>query len=626
MIRLTDISQKFKGKDIFSFLNWNIKKNKKYGLVGPNGTGKTTLLEIVSGLLEADSGSVDIPRNIVIGYLTQELNYELKERTVVEEALEGLSENFKSMEIDNLRYKAEKILMGLGFSIHQFNEPATTLSGGWKMRIELAKILLKVPNLLLLDEPTNHLDIQSIEWIEDYLNNFSGTIVIVSHDKYLLDRMVNTIAELENGVIREFAGNYSKYLSEKENIKQIQLSTFKNQQKKIQQTERFIERFRYKNTKAKQVQSRIKMLEKMEIIEEPDSGAKSIKLKFPEAPRSGKVVYELSKFSKNYNMENGEVNVVFQDSGPLKIERGDRVALAGRNGEGKTTLAKIVVGAVEFNGESKLGHNVELAYYAQNQTETLNLEKNVYDELRSVALELNETQIRSILGSFLFNEGDLEKKVKVLSGGEKSRVTLSKMLVSPSNFLILDEPTNHLDIQSKEVLLEALKSYSGTFLIISHDRYFIDQLVNKVWYVENTEVHMHLGNYSGFIEKYRNRLIKNDEKHSPEDQTLEPVVNNKTKEAEDRNKLYRELKEKGIENMENWKDLSKNQLAKAVKNLEKTIEDYESKKEEIEKLLSDPEFFKKEDEAVQKTKDLDILNQNLKVMYERWDEINEYLE
>lgn len=625
MINLTNISQSFRGKKIFDDLHWAIKKNKKYGLVGPNGTGKTTLLDVVNGSLCPEKGTVNIPKSLVVGYLPQELNYKLEEKTAVDETVKVLKGDLNSGEVlESYKYKAEKILMGLGFSVSMLNEKAENLSGGWKMRIELAKILLKEPGLLLLDEPTNHLDIESIEWLEDYLNSFSGTVVIVSHDKYLLDRMVNTVAELHKGKITEFAGNYSNYLIEKENIKEIQLSTYKNQQKKIEQTERFIERFRYKNTKATQVQSRVKMLEKMDTVEQPEQELKSINLKFPEAQRSGKIVYEISKFSKEYNSEIGR-KVVFEKSGPLKIERGDKIALAGKNGEGKTTLAKIINELEEFEGEHKLGYNVELSYYAQNQTDTLNLENNVYDELLSTAPSMSETEVRSILGSFLFNSEDLEKKVKVLSGGEKSRVALSKMLVSPSNFLILDEPTNHLDIQSKEVLLNALNNYTGSFIVISHDRYFIDQLVNKVWYVENKDVRTHIGNYSEFIKKYKseNKASETDSKNN-EEKTKKPVSKKKIN-AEERNRLYRELKEKGLENMINWKDLSENQLSKALKDLEEKIFRMESEKENLVKLFEEPGFFDDEDFAAQKNNDFNDLNEKLKVMYERWDEVSEYL-
>jgi len=626
MITISGLNHSFKGRKIFDGLDWSIKKNKKYGLVGPNGTGKTTLLEAVSGLLETESGSVAVPKKIVIGYLSQDLKFDQTKRTIVEEALSALtgSSAIDEYEVDRVKFQAEKILMGLGFEKKQLEEKTSTLSGGWKMRIELAKLLLKEPNLLLLDEPTNHLDIQSIEWIEQYLNNFNGTVVLVSHDKYLLDRMIDTVAELENGRIKEYKGNYSHYIVEKEEQKQIQLSTFKNQQKKIQETERFIERFRAKNTKATQVQSRVKMLEKMEVIEAPDSNNKKIKLKFPEAPRSGRVVYEISDFSKEYKTTENNINVVFENAGPLRIERGDKIALAGKNGEGKTTLAKMIVGIEKFSGESTLGHNVELAYYAQSQTDNLNLENTLYSEFVTVSPHYSDTQIRSILGSILFNEDDLEKKVKVLSGGEKSRLSLSKMLVSPSNFLLLDEPTNHLDIQSREILLEALKNYSGTFLVISHDRYFIDQLVNKVWYVEDGQVETYLGNYSEFINKLNGKGEVQVDDIVNEIKEVK-VKENKKEKAEQRNRLYRELQEKGIENMENWNQLTENQLRNALRELEKRIAVSEISKSNIEKQLQDPELFKDQDEAVLKTKDFDELNSNLILMYKRWDELTEYL-
>ncbi len=309
----------------------------------------------------------------------------------------------------------------------------------------------------------------------------------------------------------------------------------------------------------------------------------------------------------------------------MKIERGDRIALAGKNGEGKSTLSKIIVGIEDYIGEDSLGHNVEFSYYAQNQTETLNLENNLYDEFKTSSPMMNETQARSILGSFLFKEEDLGKKVKVLSGGEKSRLALSKMLVAPTNFLILDEPTNHLDIQSKEVLLDALKNYSGTFLIISHDRYFIDQLVNKVWYVENKNIHTHLGNYSEFIDKYKSLLTNTTENNYFNKNNKKGTNKNKKIEAEQRNQLYRELKEKGIEHMQNWKDLTRNQLNNALIDLEQRIVESERNKDELERQMGNPEIFKEKDKLKKNTNELKIISDNLKVMYERWNELGEYL-
>ena len=374
--------------------------------------------------------------------LAEKYEHPLKCVLEVESALMG-SSGIDEYELDRVKFQAEKILMGLGFEKKQLEEKTSTLSGGWKMRIELAKLLLKEPNVLLLDEPTNHLDIQSIVWIENYLNNFNGTVVLVSHDKYLLDRMVDTIAELENGKIKEYKGNYSHYIVEKEEQRQIQLSTFKNQQKKVLETERFIERFRAKNTKATQVQSRVKMLKKMEIVDAPESYNKKIKLKFPEAKRSGRVVCEISEFSKEYKTQEGNVNIVFDNAGPLKIERGDKIALAGKNGEGKTTLAKLIVGIEKFNGEKELGHNVELAYYAQNQEDNLNLENTLYSEFVQVSPHFSDTQVRSMLGSFLFNEDDLEKKLKYFPGVKRAGFPFQKCsyLLQISYYLMNQQTT-----------------------------------------------------------------------------------------------------------------------------------------------------------------------------------------
>jgi len=628
MITLTGISHSFAGKQIFKDLNWNIKDNIKYGLVGPNGTGKTTLLEAIYGLLQTEKGQINLPKDIITGYLPQETGKLAGENTIVEEALKGLKERGlpDDVNIENLSYRAEKILMGLGFSVNQLNNRVSTLSGGWKMRVELAKILLKEPDVLLLDEPTNHLDIRSIEWVENYLGSFGGTVVLVSHDKYLLDRMVDTIAELDNGIISEYNGNYSKYVQEKERLREIQEATWKNQQKKIKQTERFIERFRYKNTKAKQVQSRIKMLEKMNTADAPESENRSIKLNFPESRRSGKIVYELSEFSKQYSNANGDIKTVFDHAGPLVIERGDKIALAGRNGQGKTTLAKIIVGAEESSGRAKLGYNVELSYFAQDQTDSLNYRNTVFEEVLEAAPILSYTQIRSILGSFLFDDHDVEKKISVLSGGEKSRVALSKMLVSPSNFLVMDEPTNHLDIRSREILLEALGNYTGAMVVISHDRYFIDQLVNKVWYVEDGGVETYLGTYSRFIEKY-NELhpLDNNGKNSTGSGTgKNDREKQKTIEAEERKRLSRELQEKGLENMDNWRELTDNQLSRAVEELERKIMELETEKEEYQKIFNEPDFFDDVEKSGRKTREFDGLNKRLDVMYKRWDEIAEY--
>ena len=500
MISLSGICHSFLGKDLFLNLEWSIKKGRKYGLVGPNGSGKTTLLEIVMGLMESEKGQASIPSALTIGYLPQIMDSHTGDLTILSAARasgRGSSEDNFEKPI----HEAEKILFGLGFTGEQLSQKVSSLSGGWKMRVELARILLLEPSVLLLDEPTNHLDIKSIEWLEGYLGSYRGTVVLVSHDKYLLDRMVDTIAELDDGTIREFRGDYSSYLERKEQITAVAEATAKNREKKLRAQRRFIERFRYKASKAKQVQSRIKMLEKMESAPQPSEIQRTLEFDFPAPERAGRVVYEISDFSKEYETPDGTRNTVFRDCPALRVERGERIAVTGRNGEGKTTLCKMVAGVENFSGQGRLGHNVTLGYYAQNQDEMLNPQNTVYEEFIGAYPLFSQTEARTLLGSFLFSASDITKKVSVLSGGEKSRLSLLKILVSRSNFLVLDEPTNHLDIASREVLRRALEEYSGTFLLISHDRYFIDSLVNRIWYVEGGGVETFIGNYSEFLER-----------------------------------------------------------------------------------------------------------------------------
>ena len=623
MISLSSISHSFAGRELFRDLEWSVKKGRKYGLVGPNGSGKTTLLEIVMGLMEPEKGKVSVPSALTVGYLPQMMDSHTGDLSILSAARAGRRGSDEETS-EKPAHEAEKILFGLGFTGEQMKEKVSSLSGGWKMRVELARILLTEPRVLLLDEPTNHLDIKSIEWIEGYLGNYSGTVVLVSHDKYLLDRMVDTIAELGGGVIREFRGDYSSYLEKKEQIAAVAEATAKNREKKLQAQRRFIERFRYKASKARQVQSRIKMLEKMEPEELSPQDRGTLEFHFPAPERSGRVVYEISDFSKEYESSGGVKNVVFRNCPALRVERGDRTAVAGKNGEGKTTLCKMIAGVESFSGRSRLGHNVTLGYYAQNQDEMLNPRNTVYEEFATAYPLFSETEARTLLGSFLFGASDITKKVSVLSGGEKSRLSLLKILVSRSNFLVLDEPTNHLDMASKEVLCQALREYSGTFLLISHDRHFIDSLVNSIWYVEGGGVETFTGNYSEFLERKArdsgNRPIPAElQKKQPGRKTA------KTLEAERRNRLYRELQEKGIENMEDWALLSKKQMEKALSDLERRISEYESEKEEMEKLLADPESVPRDVDWEEKTRQFGELERKLSALYGRWDEVSEYM-
>ncbi len=623
MISLSGICHSFLGKNLFLDLEWGIKKGRKYGLVGPNGSGKTTLLEIVMGLMEPEKGGVSVPGALTVGYLPQIMDLGTGDLTVLSAARTGDSDGGEDGS-EKPVHEAEKILFGLGFTGEQLSHQVSSLSGGWKMRVELARILLLEPRVLLLDEPTNHLDIKSIEWLEGYLGSYRGTVVLVSHDKYLLDRMVDTIAELEGGAIREFRGDYSSYLERKEQIAAVDEATAKNRERKLRAQRRFIERFRYKASKARQVQSRIKMLEKMEPETPLPETRRTLEFDFPAPERAGRVVYEISDFSKGYETSAGTRNIVFQDCPALRVERGDRIAVTGRNGEGKTTLCKMVAGVENFSGKSRLGHNVTLGYYAQNQDEMLNPKNTVYEEFIGAYPLFSQTEARTLLGSFLFGASDITKKVSVLSGGEKSRLSLLKILVSRSNFLVLDEPTNHLDMASREVLLRALEEYSGTFLLISHDRYFIDSLVDRIWYVEGGGVETFIGNYSEFLE--RKARDSDNEQVFTEVQDDEPKKKTaKALEAERRNRLYRELQEKGIENMENWTLLSKRQMENALSDLESRISECETEKEEMEKLLASPQTLAQDADWEEKTRQFGELEARLSALYGRWDEVNEYM-
>jgi len=645
MIQLTDISLSFGSRDLFKNLSWHIKDGKRIGLFGPNGVGKTTLLNMIAGVVAPDKGAVSIPPSHTIGYLPQEVEDTSSDKTVLEEALsafkdvnelegelesltqklnelgeknsdeykkillrlDAIHNELRTKDSHTLQYQTEKLLMGLGFHDSDLKKPLSTFSGGWRMRVALAKLLLQKPNVLLLDEPTNHLDIESIDWLENYLGAFGGSVIMVLHDRYFLDRMVDTIAELDMGQITEYSGNYSSYLNERSARLTIQKSAFKNQQRKIRETERFIERFRYKNTKARQVQSRIKMLEKLERIPEPASDNASIHFKFPEPKRSGKVVLELTQFSKSYKNKDGSSIEVFSEAGPLSVLRGDKIALIGKNGAGKSTLARILQGVEPFSGERKVGHNVELTFFAQHQAESLNPENSIIEDLEAESTSQNETEIRSLLGAFLFSGEEVYKPISVLSGGEKSRVALAETLLSPKNFMILDEPTNHLDIKSRNVLVDALKHYKGTFLVVSHDRHFLDQVANKIWYADKRNIITYPGTYSEF--HYHQKLGEKETLEKSNDKRRDGIGGNgkrepeagfrnirrresRREEAQKRNRLYKELKERGIENMENWREPSLKQLKAALDELEETIHNSEKRRRELEEFLADARNFR----------------------------------
>ncbi|MCX7985463.1 MAG: ATP-binding cassette domain-containing protein [Bacteroidales bacterium] len=532
MVALCDIELSFGGRELFRGISFTVNPKDRIGLVGRNGAGKSTLLKMLAGQCSPDKGQITYPSEFKVGYLPQQLSVhnqytvieatmqafaeiisireqiELLEKQLAERTdydsesyhqlihrLTELNELFLFHDGDQMRGRAERTLMGLGFKVSDFDRPTSTFSGGWRMRIELAKILLRPSNLLLLDEPTNHLDIESIAWLENFLATYPGAVIVVSHDRKFLDTVTNRTLELSLGKIFDYKANYSQYIQLKAERREQQLAAFQNQQKLIADTQEFIERFRYKATKATQVQSRIKQLEKLEIVEIESDDIKSLNIRFPNPIPSGKLVLELKNISKSFANHTVIKNI------NLTLERGERVAFVGKNGEGKTTLSRIIVGQLDYEGHLKLGHNVKIGYFAQNQDELFDEELTVFETIDQVAVGEIRTKIRDILGAFLFSGDDIQKKVKVLSGGERSRLAIARLLLEPYNLLVLDEPTNHLDMRSKDILKQALLNYEGTLILVSHDRDFLDGLVNKIYEFRDQKIFEHIGSIYEFLEK-----------------------------------------------------------------------------------------------------------------------------
>ncbi len=554
-VSVEELYVEFGGFELFKHVNFIVNPRDRIGLAGRNGAGKSTLLKIFAGLQIPTSGRVVVPRDIKIGYLPQQM--ELSDsRTVMEEAITAFAEiqnlerrieflnnelsvreDYESIEyhriIDemhesnerfqlmggtNFHVDIEQTLIGLGFERSDFTRQTSEFSGGWRMRIELAKILLKKPNVFLLDEPTNHLDIESIEWLETFLKEYAGAVVLVSHDRAFLDNVTNRTVEISLGKIYDYKVNYTKYLELRLERREQQMAAFRNQQKMIQDTEDFISRFRYKATKSVQVQSRIKQLDKVDRIEVDEEDTRSLNIKFPPSPRSGTVVFEGIDVSKRY----GDLLVL--DRVDLKLERGNRVAFVGKNGEGKSTMARIIMQELECTGEHKLGHNVKIGYFAQNQADGLDEELTAFETIDKTAVGDVRTKIRDILGAFMFSGQDADKKVKVLSGGERARLAMISLLLEPVNFLVLDEPTNHLDIHSKGLLKQALINFDGTLLVVSHDREFMDGLVDVVYEFRHKKIRQHLGGVYEFLQKRKMESLKELELSAPEKKVKKEVV------------------------------------------------------------------------------------------------------
>ncbi|MCC6251163.1 MAG: ABC-F family ATP-binding cassette domain-containing protein [Bacteroidia bacterium] len=608
MLSVNKVSVGFGGIFLFEDISFLVNRKDRIGLTGKNGAGKSTLLKMLSGYQLPDSGTISMQNGLTTGYLAQEIPSTSK-LTVMEETRKAFSElnqltelidrlneevvnrtDYESESYNDLlirlhdateRYNlvggynaegsAEKVLQGLGFTRKDFNMPCSSFSGGWRMRIELAKILLQQPDLLLLDEPTNHLDIESIQWLEDFLKDYFGAIILVSHDKAFLDNITNRTIEISLGKIYDYKTNYSNYVIQRKERREQQLAAQKNQQKFIEHTEELINKFRAKKDKAAFAQSLIKKLDRIEIIEVDDEENSSINFRFPPAPHAGKVVLNAQNITKQY----GE-KLIFKNVN-IEIERGQKVALVGKNGEGKSTFLKIIAGETDFSGSLQLGHQVDVGYFAQNQAETLNPDKTVFEIIDDVAVGEIRKNIRSLLGSFLFSGDTIEKKVKVLSGGEKNRLALCKLLLHPFNLLILDEPTNHLDMRSKEVLKNALIKYDGTLIIVSHDRDFLEGLTENIFYFNNQSVKPFIGTIYQFLDYNKLNSLSELETNKINTQAVQiPEVKEKHS-KQNNNDLRKEIE----------KEIKK--LNKTISETEKQVEDLENRINIINQKLSLPE-------------------------------------
>lgn len=644
MISINSLTVAYGGFVLLNDINFHISENDKIGLVGKNGAGKSTILKLICGLQSPTNGKVAVPGGMKIGYLPQIMEHH-RGRSVIDEAMTAFADMFAleaelesiSMELsqredyesqayqdlivrmnevndhltytrsENPRVQAEKTLLGLGFKYEELERPTETFSQGWNMRIELAKILLSKPDVLLLDEPTNHLDIESIEWLEGYLKDYRGSLVLISHDRKFLDNVTNRTVEIMVGRIHDYKVPYSKYLElRKERLAQQQ-AAYENQQRMIEKTEEFIERFRYKPTKSNQVQSRVKQLEKLERIEVDIEDRSTLAVKFPPAPRSGDIAFKGTDLKVGY----GE-KVVFDDA-QIEVRRGEKVALVGRNGEGKTTLMRVIMNELDpKSGEAKIGYNVNVGYYAQNQEDILDKDDTVFGTLDRIAVGDIRLKLRDILGAFLFKGEDIDKKVAVLSGGERARLAMAKLILKPYNLLALDEPTNHMDIRSKDILKQALKSYDGTLIIVSHDRDFLDGLVDKLYEFRDGKVKEHLGGVQDFLERRKLENLSELERHYKQ-------------EVEQKPQEVIQKKEEAKQEYEAKKYISKEErkIRNRISFLEKGIEELENKQGEIEAILGAPG---PDDDIMELTRTYLENKRELDFKMAEWEKLSESLE
>ena len=640
MISINSVTVSYGGFTLLSDINFNISEQDKIGLVGKNGAGKSTMLKLICGLQNPTTGKIAVPGSVKIGYLPQIMEHhkgkpvidetmtafqemfdleaelervtaELGERTDYESEsysklivhLNELNDRLAILRNDSPQVQAEKTLMGLGFKYEELGRPTETVSQGWNMRIELAKILLGKPDVMLLDEPTNHLDIESIEWLEDYLKNCRCSIVLISHDRKFLDNVTNRTIEIMLGKIHDYKVPYSKYLElRKERLAQ-QRAAYENQQRMIEKTEDFIERFRYKPTKSNQVQSRVKQLEKLERIEVDMEDKSALSVKFPPAPRSGDIVYKAENLTLGYDSK-----IVFSGA-EIEIRRGEKVALVGRNGEGKTTLMRAITGSLRpMEGTSRVGYNVSIGYYEQNQEDVLDKQDTVFGTLDRIAVGDIRLKLRDILAAFLFKGEDIDKKVAVLSGGERARLAMAKLMLRPYNLLCLDEPTNHMDILSKDILKQALKAYDGTLVVVSHDRDFLDGLVDKVYEFRDGQVKEFLGGVSDFLEKRRLDSL-NELERKQQDAPLPTAKEESAGAGQYRQNKFISKEEKKLRNR--------------ISYLEKKIDEVQARMKEIETVLANPS---PSDDYMELTREFLERKRDLDAMTDEWAELSESLE
>ena len=633
MISINDLDFHFGSRALYDGASLHIKPKDKIGLIGLNGTGKSTLLRLLVGEYKPDGGSISMGKEVSLGFLNQDLlsydshepillvamqafeealslqkqidevllEFETDYRDELVDRLANLQERFETLGGYTMQARTEEILEGLGFTTEELQKPLKQFSGGWRMRVMLAKILLQQPSLLLLDEPTNHLDLPSIKWIENYLAGYEGAVVIVSHDREFLDRTTNTTVEVSGGKLVPYAGNYSYYMEEKEERDEIQKGAFENQQAAIRQAERFIERFKAKASKAKQAQSRQKALDKLDRIDDVAPEAAKVNFSFRFNVQPGRHILRMEHVTKKYDQK-----LIFRDTN-VHIERGDKIALIGANGKGKSTLMRLVAGTeAPTNGNHQLGHNVVMAFYAQHQLESLRVENEILQEMVEAGSKRNEMELRTVLGSFLFTGDQVFKKIKVLSGGEKSRVALAKTLISEANFLLLDEPTNHLDMQSVNILIQALDQYEGTFIVISHDRFFVENVATKIWYIEDFQLKEYPGTYAEYEQWQEDRA--KDQKKAAADAPTKPAPKSEPKPdpapaktpSPDQKKALRELAE-----------------------VEKKIDEHEKELAQYETLLADPQIYQNAAQLKDATLKFEQVKKELGQLNDRWEMLAE---